>query len=385
MIAGLSVVRAVCAAELRQTLRDPHVVAYLLGPLALYPMLFWGTSQLAMDQQARFEREPVRIEVEASPEIALALSDGRFVTVSGGVDGVRDGTVDVRVSGTDDALVLHHSSTRPRSVRALSAVRNRLQALREERLVARAVAAGIAAETLRPWTVRQDQRGGVLDGVTQMLSAAIAGLAGLSMLLAAVYPTIVVVVGEREQGTLETLLVSAAPRWALLAGKAAACTILVSAAAFGNGASLHLTLVHLLALVLPEGALALAVPPADLVLAAPAVVSGAFLATSLCMASVLPARTFKDAELAATFAILLGMAPMTLAMLAVFSGNEEAATWVPLANVVVVGAHALDGRIDVVAAALATLENTAIGALVLLAIGWVTARADLGGAGRRAG
>ena len=66
----------------------------------------------------------------------------------------------------------------------------------------------------------------------------------LMVLLGAFYPAIDVTAGERERGTLETVLAAPIPRRDLLLGKVLAVTVLASASGFLNLGSMSLTLVQ---------------------------------------------------------------------------------------------------------------------------------------------
>ena len=84
-----------------------------------------------------------------------------------------------------------------------------------------------------------------------LLSKALPLMILLMVLLGAFYPAIDVTAGERERGTLETVLAAPIPRLDLLLGKVLAVTALASASGLLNLASMSLTLVQVVNLAAP--------------------------------------------------------------------------------------------------------------------------------------
>jgi hypothetical protein len=60
-----AVVRAVLGNELTRLLRDRKALALaLLLPMALYPLMFWGSRELGRLSQSRLEEAPLRALVD---------------------------------------------------------------------------------------------------------------------------------------------------------------------------------------------------------------------------------------------------------------------------------------------------------------------------------
>jgi hypothetical protein len=372
---GLYAAAACARAEVRQLVRDPHVVAYLLGPIALYPMLLWGISALFMAEAARVEREPLRVAVvgQAPPP----LEQAPFVATAGDLAALARGDVDLVVEASERGATLHHDGNRPRSQRAADTAKKRLRDLGMARL--KEQAGGRARGAFAVWHVEREAVGGVEAVTGHAIAALVPGIAALMMMLGAIYPAVAVVVAEREQGTLETLLVTPVPRWAPLLGKAAAATLAVFASAIGNAVALRLTVVHMLALMADDDLPPIPIWPVDLALALPVVAATSFLIASAAILAVLPAKTFKDGEMILTLVMALAMIPAIAGMLSVVAGRAADVTWIPLANATAVGASALIGELTWQRAWLATLENGVLGGLLLAVAGALVARADLSG------
>ena len=379
---GLRAAAAVAVAELRRTLRDPHVAAYLLAPIALYPMLVWGGIQLGLYEEGRREREPIRVEVSGPAALVDALSEAPFTPATGGLPALEGGELDVLVQASAQGEAwhaeLHHTSTRARSRRGLDEVRQALSELRAERLAALAADARVDTALLAGARIHEEPVNGVEAFVASVVAVLIGYIAAFAMLLSSIYPAIDVVVAERERGTLETLLLAAVPRWALLLGKALSCTTLVALAALGNMASLALTMAHLRALVFEDLDLraGLAPEPWMLIAALPVLVSTALLVSSLAIAVVLPARTFKEGEMIATSAVMVGFLPGVAAVIALIAGETTGLLALPFANLIVVLHRALTGELAAWMVLGPTLENTLLAAVALAGAAALAGRED---------
>ncbi|MBA2319571.1 MAG: hypothetical protein H0V89_00315 [Deltaproteobacteria bacterium] len=360
-------------------MRDPHVVAYLLGPIALYPMVLWGISALMLAEARRVERQTLR--VEAVGEVPAPLHQPPFVPATGGLDALAAGRVDLVVTTEGDGLVLHYDSERPRSDRAATTAKKRLREFAMDELRARAE--DVAPDAFVTWEIERVAAGGVAAVVGHLVGALVPGVAALMMMLGSVYPAVAVVVVEREQGTIETLLVTPVPRWAPLVGKVFAATLAILASAIGNAIALRLTVVHMLALMSDGELPSLPLFPAQLALAFPPVAATAFLVAAGSILLVLPAKTFKDGEMILTVMVGLAMVPLIGGMLAAVAGRADEVVLVPLANATAIGARALTDELTWEVAALATVENGLLGVLLLAVAGRLVARADL--SGRKAG
>ncbi len=379
---SLRAVAAVAATELRRTLRDPHVVAYLMAPIVLYPMILWGALQLSLYEEGRKEREPIRVEVTGPAPIVDALSEAPFVAGSGGLAALDADTLDVIVEVEADGeawtATVHHASTRPRSRRGLDEVRAALGRVRKRRLQALAEAAGVAPEVLDPPDVVEEPLNGVESFVAGVAALIVGYIGAFAMLLSAIYPAIDVVVAEREKGTLETMLLVPTPRFAILVGKAVGCATLVGLAALGNMGSLWLTLGHMASLMPGdvEIEVQLGSEPLSMLLALPALAATALLVSSIAILAVLPARTFKEGEVIVTTAVMSGLLPIIVLLVAVLAGESEWLWWLPVANLMLVLQRALMGELSVLLAVGVTLEGLVLAGLALAAAAALAGRED---------
>jgi sodium transport system permease protein len=114
------------------------------------------------------------------------------------------------------------------------------------------------------------------------------------VLLGAFYPAIDVTAGERERGTLETVLSAPIPRLHLLLGKVLAVTVLASVTGLLNLVSMSLALVQVVNLAAPDTALP--VPWSRAAATGLVVLPTAFLLAAVFVAVGSLARGFKEAQ-----------------------------------------------------------------------------------------
>src|SRR5687768_17311886 len=116
--------------ELRETVRDPHVLVFLCFPMIFYPLVLWATLQVLVLAEGFEERRPFVVDVEGPAELRDALLEAPAVEGRGGGEALAAGEVDVvvrtRVDGDRWTVDLHRASARSASARAASIVEERL-------------------------------------------------------------------------------------------------------------------------------------------------------------------------------------------------------------------------------------------------------------------
>jgi sodium transport system permease protein len=164
----------------------------------------------------------------------------------------------------------------------------------------------------------------------------------LMTITGAVYPAIDLTAGERERGTLETLIAAPVPRFALLCAKYIAVVTVAVLTASVNVVAMALTLMlsGLGPLVFPDG-----VSPAMLVVLFGLLVLFAafFSAVLLCLTSF--ARSFKEAQAYLIPLMLASLAPGIIAMLPGLQLDLLLAA-VPLLNVVLLARDLMSGQAE---------------------------------------
>jgi sodium transport system permease protein len=368
---------AVARRELTEALRDVHVLVFSLGfPLLFYPLVLWGGIQLALLEEGLAERNPPRVVAEGPADLVEAVTEPP-AEVAAPVDpraALAAGTVDLVVRGQErgDALAVTalYTSTRPRSGENRGELDLRLDALTEARQAALEQRHDQPAGALGPWEITDTDTAPPGGTLASVLGLAVPMILLTSMMLAGVYPTVEVVVGERERGTLETTMLAASPRGAVVMGKVLAVVGLLLLATVGNALAMGLTLVSVLEQLDPDGDTALALQWLDLLAAAPLLLVTVMLAAAVLTLSALPTRTFRQGQSATSTAATVLMLPALVGTMPALDLSPLTAL-IPIANTVLVLRDAIGGEGLTAAPLLIALGvNGGLGALVL----WVAGR-----------
>ncbi|MCB9687925.1 MAG: ABC transporter permease [Alphaproteobacteria bacterium] len=346
--------------ELRETLRDPHVLAFFVFPLFLYPLVVWAGMQVVMIHQGWTEGASWRLDVQAPAEVSAVLLEGNEA-VGGGVEALRRGDLDAVVVVAEEGAALRatveHLGVRTRSVAAADQVEQRLGRIRDDRVERFRADAGLGPP-LRVRTVLDGDRGRVFDLVAALLLGLMVPMASA---IAGLYPAVDLIAGERERQTVETTLVSPVPRGGLLLGRLATVTTLILASAALNAVGLSLTLSQAARAVTDPPTLWL--PSLALLAALPAVVAGSARTAAIYLLTLLPARTFKEGEYLGSFVLWAVLGPPFLALSGLMSADPPSwQPWIPGTNVAWVVGRAAVGDLlawEVVASCIVDLALTA--------------------------
>ena len=395
--------RTVLSSELRQLLRDRRALfAAVLLPALLYPLIFWVTGALertgrerlaarevavaadlsrleaGLAQRAReaiTARAPLRwievdagtlVELERSPasssaETARAERRIRLrAIVAGGGDVLVTGE---SLEGGRCSFVLYHEikdesarEATERASAALGALGARLAAERRAELLGEDPARGLELQSVDVASAR-DAQGARLGRLLPLLAL-------LVLVSGGSYAALAAFAGEREAGTLETLLVQPVRASSIVAGKFLAVLAAGLATLVANLASLAACV------ELGLGPLSGEAGPAGSALGLARVASGivyvpacVLLCALLCL-SCGKARTFRQGQLLLLPVLLLALVPTAIALQ---PGVEASVGWalVPLAGPALALREALLGELALVPTAVMVLSHGAWTALVL--------------------
>lgn len=364
--------------ELRETLRDRMVLLFSFGfPMVFYPVLMWGTFQLMFLQMGDMERHPPRLDVTGPQELLDELLAEPALAADGGHSGLDAGTVDAVVVAVGDAdgldVTVWYHSARQRSRRAEDLVDDRLDELRVVRRNEMALLHGWQPADLQVWSIRVEDQAPPEELLGYALSMALPMILMILSLMACLYPAVEVVVGERERSTLETTMVAACPRLAVVLGKALTVQIIAMTSLLGTVLAMGITVVHGLHIVLPDEELTMQLAPGPTLMAAVVMATMLMLAVSLVLLVVLPARNFKQGQTLASLVLLLGMAPIAVVFLPDLTLTPALAA-VPVVNAVMVLKESLAGQLSLPLAAMAAVINVAWAVAVMGAAVLVTRR-----------
>ncbi|HYW08911.1 MAG TPA: ABC transporter permease subunit/CPBP intramembrane protease [Longimicrobium sp.] len=313
-------VRVVLRKELRETLRDRRTLFLMLViPTLLYPTLFVVLEQLALFGQRSLRQQAPVVAVAGGDDVrAFLVGDTllRVVAATGANAGsVRDGKTDAAViagpevgaESTREVRVLFDESS-DRSRRAHDLVRARLAAwddtLLSRRLAARGLPAGFAA----PLEVRDSSVATAQEAGGYALGRFLPGILVMMTLLGAFYPAIDLAAGEKERGTLETLLTAPVPSREIVMGKFLTVALLGVAAAMINLLSMLLTFQSGLFRFGQAANLSFSLPWGAALLVTAGLVPLAVLFAALFLGIAVRSQSFKEAQNALTpvqFAVIV--------------------------------------------------------------------------------
>jgi sodium transport system permease protein len=364
---NLADVLLVAAKELRETLRDRRtLVVMVMFPLVVYPLVSLLMAQVMASHTARGEAhrsrvailgpadatEPVRARLGAEPNIYELVDPPASAA---------DATAAVE-SGRLDAAV---EVGRPEAGR--TRVRVYWDEARDESRQAHdrlgATLGGVLAPGCGPLFALEDK--GIAPRARvggYVLSKLLPLIVVVMIMLGAFYPAIDITAGERERGTLETILSAPVSRFDLMAGKVIAVATLSAVTGLLNMASMSLTMIEGVRLV--GATTPVAIPWTRAASTLIVVIPAAFLFASVMVAIGAMARSFKEAQTLLTPVYFLCFTPSLVAGLGDWELGGITAV-APGINVTLLARDLVLGNATVGLTLLVVASTLACGALAL--------------------
>ena len=333
----MSAWRTVFAKELRETLRDRRTLTMMIViPVLLYPVILIASEQLLLFGMRRLEAEAVPVALTGEvPDLLYQVVESRgglFLVPVGDdpVGAVRADSVSAvavvtsmtpasdTASGGASVRILYDAAS-DRSVRARRELGVALDEWADSVLARRVAAEGLPRDFASPVAVSdssvarpQEVGGYTLGRILPLLLVVIT-------LLGAFYPAIDLAAGEKERGTLETLMTAPVPARAIVAGKFVTVALIgVVAAALNLGSMLLTFQTGLLQLTAALG-LEVSLPWSAVALIFVTLVPLAVLFGALFLGIAVRSSSFKEAQNALTPVYMLVLIP---AMLPIFPGID---------------------------------------------------------------
>lgn len=378
--------------ELLDVSRDRRALLLMLGlPLVLYPLLIVGFHYALLIQlqvlekktslvwvakpealpaalRLQLEKDERRLRVEAEPagvDEAAALARGDVRAILKAPGDLEDQIA--RVTTSVPVEVVFTSGLDP-STEARKKVFESLHDWREEILRDRLRAKGLEPAFVEPLALASRDvapRGAILGRLLAFMLV-------ITSLLGASYPAIDLAAGEKERGTLETLLLAPAQRIEIALGKFLAVALVALGCSLVNLASLGFTFTHFMSLAssgeLVEHLGAVSFSAAVAVPMAIALVPLTALFSALSLALATNATSYKEAT---SYVQPLAVVAIFLAMASALPGVEltPGAACIPIAGIALLFRDLLGGTAQPGCAALAIASAAVYAGL---AIRWVT-------------
>ena len=370
-------VRKVFLKEIRETLRDRRtVIVMLVLPVFLYPALLVVVQQLVLIGRRSLEERPVAVAVLGDSADARAVA---FLDRDSAIDVTRSDSISLaslRAGGEADAIVsfgeaigpehetrevlVYFDASQDRSRRARDVVTDRLDEWGDTLLSQRLVYEGLPETFATPLAVADTSVASAERLGGYALGRFLPPLVILMTLLGAFFPAIDLTAGEKERGTLETLLTAPVPAREIVAGKFLTVCATAMATATLNMLSMYLTFESGVFSLAQDG-LDFSVSPATagLVLLLMVPLAVFFAAVSLGLA--VRAQSFKEAQNQLTPMQFGAIVPMYLPMIPGIALTYAVAL-VPIGGVAVLFRDLMGGVADPGPAAVA------VGAMIVYAL-----------------
>jgi sodium transport system permease protein len=360
----LRVVGIVASKELRETLRDRRTLTVMvLFPLVVYPLTSLLMAQVMASHAARGEARrshvavvgpaaaaaPVRARLAADPKafaLVPLMGPSAAAVEAGAVDAVAEAAVGAR--GTTNVRVVYDEA-RDESRQAHERVGGALGGV-----LAPGCGTLFALED-RSVAPRARVGGYVLSKLLPLIVV-------VMIMLGAFYPAIDITAGERERGTLETILSAPVSRFDLMTGKVIAVATLSAVTGLLNMTSMSLTMIEGVRLV--GGAAPVTIPWTRAASTLIVVVPAAFLFASVMVAIGAMARSFKEAQTLLTPVYFLCFTPSLVAGLGDWDLSGPMAV-VPGVNVTLLARDLVLGNATLGLTLVVVVSTLAFGALAL--------------------
>jgi sodium transport system permease protein len=325
--------------ELREAVRDRRTLAIMiLLPLVVYPLLSLLGAQVAVGREKKRDERPSTVAFSGTGpardqlESHIRAEAALFVLLPQGAPAEVE-------AGKLDSLV-EIDPTDPTNLTVLFDASRDESRMAEERLAS--VAAKALPDGCAPSVVMKSRslaREARLGGY--LLSKALPLFVVLMVLLGAFYPAIDVTAGERERGTLETVLCAPIRRTDLMFGKVLAVAALATLTGLLNLASMAVTLLQIVRLSSQN--LALGVPWGHALASSLVILPTSLLCASAFVALGATARTFKEAQTVLLPVYFLTAAPAMAGAIGEYRLGGIVA-WIPGMNLTLLARDLLVGR-----------------------------------------
>ncbi|MFH1130426.1 MAG: ABC transporter permease subunit/CPBP intramembrane protease [Pseudomonadota bacterium] len=368
--------------ELLETLRDRRtLIVMVLLPLCLYPLLAVILSQWIGVQQSARIAEPSRVGIPFSspqwPDLENTLAENKRIKLirvdqpSAAKEGIVDLVLVVPPDfqrtlevGESVSVELVFDETNDRSALAHKRVHGALTLFAEELLAERLERQEFPFSFAQPLLIDDQNIATSRERGAHLLATMLPLLLVLMVLLGAFYPAIDLTAGEKERGTLETLLTVPVPRFSLIMGKFLVVTTIATITGLLNLGSISLTVALGLRTLVQNPDLITKIPWGAVLLTTIAILPTALFFSALMVAVAALARSFKAAQTLLTPVYLVCMLPAMLALLPGMHLNTITAL-LPAMNIALLTREIITGHATISLTALSLLSTCLYGLLAL--------------------
>lgn len=374
--------------ELTDILRDKKTLFMMLVvPIIIYPLLIIGMTFLMSSVMNSQAEKTYLVAFDEEDELAAKIADIiennpdklsyklEIVQKSDCKKALEAGNIDIYVSkASDGRIALCYLSAKDRSNTALDALTDAFEIYREELQKERIDEAGLDADyLLNPIHYEGEDLSSTEESVGNMIGSIIPFFIVTMILLGALYPSIDVTAGEKERGTLETLLTLPITNFEMIMSKFLAVSCIACASAILNVFSMGGAMAFLV-----SSSMSLAedinleihyetfIP--GILFTLVVMVFFALLVTAVCMCTCVFAKNFKEANNYVTPVMLIFMFGSYAAMIPDLELTAQTAA-IPIVNVALLVEGLFQFQYNYGLFAIVLFSNVAYSLLAILILG----------------
>ena len=374
--------------ELTDILRDKKTLFMMLVvPIIIYPLLIIGMTFLMSSVMNSQAEKTYLVAFDEEDELAAKIADIiennpdklsyklEIVQKSDCKKALEAGDIDIYVSkASDGRIALYYLSAKDRSNTALDALTDAFEIYREELQKERIDEAGLDADyLLNPIHYEGEDLSSTEESVGNMIGSIIPFFIVTMILLGALYPSIDVTAGEKERGTLETLLTLPITNFEMIMSKFLAVSCIACASAILNVFSMGGAMAFLV-----SSSMSLAedinleihyetfIP--GILFTLVVMVFFALLVTAVCMCTCVFAKNFKEANNYVTPVMLIFMFGSYAAMIPDLELTAQTAA-IPIVNVALLVEGLFQFQYNYGLFAIVLFSNVAYSLLAILILG----------------
>jgi sodium transport system permease protein len=344
----MNVIFTVIKKELTDTLRDKRtLISAIIVPALIIPLLLFGVTKLQKILMDKEETKALKIAlIDAPASIRSEFEDDSFVLLDDfnldtGKTAIQNDELDAvlefdsdfmsKIDGMDSAnLNLYYKST---NLLLYNRISEKIGLLKSQILDDRIQELNISAEALTPIVISKKDIASQKEQIGKTVGGFLPYIFIIFCFLGCMYPAIDLITGEKERGTIETLLTSPASRFKILVGKMITISIVGLSAAFMTILGMMVGLKFL-----PD-------IPLDFLDSINDILSTKFIVmlfgmlfplsiffAGLLSAIVIRAKSFKEAQSIVTPLNFVVIIPAMIAMLPSVELNWQT-VWIPILNI----------------------------------------------------
>lgn len=374
--------------ELTDILRDKKTLFMMLVvPIVIYPLLIIGMTFLMSSVMNSQAEKTYLVAFDEEDELAAKIADIiennpdklsyklEIVQKSDCKKALEAGDIDIYVSkASDGRIALCYLSAKDRSNTALDALTDAFEIYREELQKERIDEAGLDADyLLNPIHYEGEDLSSTEESVGNMIGSIIPFFIVTMILLGALYPSIDVTAGEKERGTLETLLTLPITNFEMIMSKFLAVSCIACASAILNVFSMGGAMAFLV-----SSSMSLAedinleihyetfIP--GILFTLVVMVFFALFVTAVCMCTCVFAKNFKEANNYVTPVMLIFMFGSYAAMIPDLELTAQTAA-IPIVNVALLVEGLFQFQYNYGLFAIVLFSNVAYSLLAILILG----------------